>query len=62
MSQMKVQLVMGHAEMKQLAQESVESSMAGLRAEVKEVKDDRQHFVDSLAQAMNKYTPQEQIR
>ena len=54
MSQMKVQLIKGHAEMKKLAQASVE--IAGLRADIKEVKDDRQHCVDSLAQAMNEVT------
>ena len=30
--------------------------MAALRAETKDVTDDRQHFVDSLAQAMNEIT------
>ena len=54
MSQMKVHLIKGHAEMKKLAQETVE--IAGLRADIKEVKDDRQHCVDSLAQAMNEVT------
>ena len=42
--------------MKKLAQESVVRSMTGLRAEIKEVRDDRQHFVDSLTLAMNEVT------
>ena len=49
---MKTQVIKGHAEMRKPTNESVENSRSHLKAEIRAVKEDRQHFVESLAVAM----------
>ena len=53
---MKTQVIQCHAELRKQTNEFVESSMSSLKAEIREAKDDRQHCVESLADAMNEVT------
>ena len=52
----KIQLGKGHAEMKKQTAEAVETAVARLKADIARVERDRQHFVSSLADAMNEIT------
>ena len=52
----KAQLVNGHAEMKGQIVEAVESAVAGLKTDLARAEGGRQHFVNSLAEAMNAVT------
>ena len=53
---MKTQLIKGHAELRKLTAESVEKAVASSKTELKEATEVRQHFVESLVDAMNGIT------
>ena len=50
---MKTQLIMGHVEMKRQTAEEVKSAVVGLKTDLARAECDRQHFVNSVAKALN---------
>ena len=61
LAEMKIQLHKWHAEMKKQTVEAVEAAVAGSKADLARA-DSGQHFVNSLAEAMNDMPQLRQMR